>query len=388
MLTRVNTAQTAGLILAVAGTTAATGALERHPGVWATCIREAGYLSASLENLLVSWIQKGDEGQTIHALNLLSGRLSADRFKELINLLPSLSMSKADLVASMLLKEMSERPPSGRGDWVPLTEDISMCVAKLKDPSGWAKSNIQLSHYHRFYGPTEVVLAGVAIKRTKPTSDSKSVNRMLQGGGTWAEGGGELILWLAAAGAVAIPVHGTLSGFCLIAICIGMVCFAIGGHTWTILRPLFPTFLLRRSRISIFVICALMSVGAASVIAIQGPLNLGDGVHLRGALALSTSCGWLAVFKNLSLSDPRTMFCSASKYFRAARITMLSWLAIATPAAIFYAKMPLWTHKPMRGGASILFVLALAFIIYLFADYRRVASASNELALELVDAES
>jgi hypothetical protein len=67
---------------------------------------------------------------------------------------------------------------------------------------------------------------------------------------------------------------------------------------------------------------------------------------------------------------------------------MQAWLVIATAAAVTYGRLPTWAHNPIRAGALVIFLLVLALICFLYTDYKRAASAANELALELVDAES
>ena len=98
-LTSEDTSKESGLVLAVAGTPAATATLSRHPSVWETCLQNAGYVSSGLEKLLVRWIRDGDEAQSRHAADLLANRLSADRFRELMSVIEELSPEKADHVA-------------------------------------------------------------------------------------------------------------------------------------------------------------------------------------------------------------------------------------------------------------------------------------------------
>jgi len=97
-------ARLVGLALATAGTPQATNTLAGHPEVWDVCLQDAGYLSTNFENLLVDWIRQGSDTQSRHAAELLVQRLSADRFRQLINLLPTLSEAKAESLALLLIK--------------------------------------------------------------------------------------------------------------------------------------------------------------------------------------------------------------------------------------------------------------------------------------------
>lgn len=100
-----STASVVGIALATAGTACATGILARHPEIWDQCLKEAGYLSTSLENLLVDWIQKGTEFQSGKASELIAARLSMDRLLQLLNLLPSLDPGRAERLAAMILDQ-------------------------------------------------------------------------------------------------------------------------------------------------------------------------------------------------------------------------------------------------------------------------------------------
>jgi len=196
-LSGASTAKTAGLILAVAGTSAATTALSRHPSVWATCMQEAGYLSSSFENLLVGLIETGDDAQSRHAASLLSGRLSSDRFRQLIGLLPTLTASKAETVASMLLGDIADRSGQRYGEWATLTPEVSACTARISDPIAWAQKHLKSRQFRGYGAPAELILAAVAFKHSKTDCDDRTLRRVLSNSGIWAESGGQLMVWVA-----------------------------------------------------------------------------------------------------------------------------------------------------------------------------------------------
>lgn len=128
------TASVVGITLATAGTQLATNTLARHPEIWDRCLREAGYLSANFENLLVDWIAKGDELQSSRAAELITKRLSMDRLQQLLYLLGTLSPNRAEILSVLILEQCN------RGWWdrhsgyygVPLNI-TSRCVPYIKN---------------------------------------------------------------------------------------------------------------------------------------------------------------------------------------------------------------------------------------------------------------
>jgi hypothetical protein len=95
-----------GISLAAAGTNSATNLLAKHPEIWHICLKEAGYLSSNFENLLVSWIQEGDDFNSIKAADLLSKRITSDRLYQLLEIIPTLSKKKKEHLSRLLLKEL------------------------------------------------------------------------------------------------------------------------------------------------------------------------------------------------------------------------------------------------------------------------------------------
>lgn len=116
-------------MLATADTISATNALTRHPEIWDVCMEETGYFSNSFEKQLVNWVKDGDENQSKHAIDLLTPRLSRDRYLELINLLDIVPNSKASYLAIALLKNINIRSPR---DQEPL-EEVCKCIQHIDD---------------------------------------------------------------------------------------------------------------------------------------------------------------------------------------------------------------------------------------------------------------
>ena len=103
-----NVTSVVGIALALAGTSAATNTLARHPEIWDQCLKEAGYLSANFENLLINWIQTGSDFQSQKASELIISRLTGERFQQLLELIPSLDIARGERLASLLLDEMGK----------------------------------------------------------------------------------------------------------------------------------------------------------------------------------------------------------------------------------------------------------------------------------------
>jgi hypothetical protein len=95
-----------GIAFATAGTERATAALARHPEIWEACLKNAGYLSSSFEQLLIGWIQDGDDNQSGRASELISSRLSGDRFRQMVDILSSLRPNRAEKLAGLLIRHL------------------------------------------------------------------------------------------------------------------------------------------------------------------------------------------------------------------------------------------------------------------------------------------
>lgn len=203
-----------GRSLATAGTAAATNGLGRHPEVWDKCLSEAGYLSAAFENMLVDWIRDGNEQQSGRAAELITTRLSSDRFIELTNLLSSLTLQKAEHLASLLLRQVEETADPEfyygsplRGSfllWV-----VSRCAPYVHNREGYLKmrearmaEKQDAYRRHRYRMAMEfgdVVSTALFLERKKKRIDSDEILNSLTKSLNWARMRGVFICWMCAA---------------------------------------------------------------------------------------------------------------------------------------------------------------------------------------------
>ena len=192
-------ARTAGLVLAVAGTPAATAALERHPQIWGTCLQDAGFLSSSLENLLVRWIKDGDEAQCRHASDLLTKRLSTDRLEELVTLLPQLQPNKVGYVAAMLLKSIAESETQNYLWLRPnrLIHQVATCTVRLPPESrlgDFVRNGSSLS-LEELNG---CIASAVRLRSKNIGIDGDCLAKKLINAYAWHDNHGPLCFWIGA----------------------------------------------------------------------------------------------------------------------------------------------------------------------------------------------
>lgn len=375
------TAKTAGVVLAIAGTAAATNALARHPSIWQTCMQEAGYLSTSLENLLLSWIQNGDETQTRHATSLLVGRLSADRRHQLLGLLPKLPEAKADLVARMLLEDMADRSARASDGSSLGIPGISVCAARLQNPSDWLRAHIKDFQRFRLGEPYELVLAALA-SRIAGKTDAATIAGSVVNSAAWAAAGTELFLLLASAFAAAAYVPGRLSVIPDF-LCLMMVALVSGGQTWQMYRPGYPMFLVRRSRVSRTLAMALISFGAIVLIAAMGePVSRANyGIFWKG-MSLSFGCALVAFATRLSEPSyfPRADLGRTCGLLRVARVVASGWLVLTAVSTFVYASNGGLPTIPLRFLAWVVLCFFGIVIYALHRDHSFLRNASNAVA--------
>ena len=121
-------ASSAAGMLARAGTLAATSALAKHPERWKESLDKVGYLSSTFEDMLVTSIRNDKDADAILAIDLLTPRLSNDRYWELVNMLPSLRRERSDYLArSLLVYRQGDRPDRDR------LFGIASCAAFVTD---------------------------------------------------------------------------------------------------------------------------------------------------------------------------------------------------------------------------------------------------------------
>lgn len=193
-LTTEGISQEAGLVLALCGTPAAIVALSRHPSVWEKCLQYAGYVSSGFEKLLVRWIRDGDEEQSRHATDLLSDRLSSDRFTELMSFLSTLPMEKADYVARMLMKFIARNIEDLSEISLRDISTIAACVSRVQPPF---TPNPEKGKYRHDFGEQFVNMA-IAIRTAEPQCSESRIRSMLTDSIIWTTHRKTLICWLCA----------------------------------------------------------------------------------------------------------------------------------------------------------------------------------------------
>jgi hypothetical protein len=196
-------AKEAGSILAVAGTASATTALARHPAIWETCLPSTGYLSSSLEKLLVMWIRDGDEFQSRHATDLLADRLSADRCSELTKMLSELPEAKASHLAVMLLKYKARPNPDGIYIMEPIelaaVEEIAACSARLPIPTNIQAIMGEENTYSRYSAYGRYMIPAIALRNSGIGSNPKRIGSTILNASSFINNSGPMTCWIGAA---------------------------------------------------------------------------------------------------------------------------------------------------------------------------------------------
>ncbi len=208
-LGREGTAKDAGTVLAMAGTASATACLARHPGIWETCLQSTGFLSDSLEKLLVMWIRDGDEPQSRHATDLLADRLSSDRFTELVRLLPDLPGAKASYLAVMLLRHAARRGPDeiGMRNSGRTIREIAACAARLPERIESRAILGEGDWYHSYSVYVPGLVPAIGLRTALTGLDARQIEKKVDGTRKWFFESGALCCWIGAG--VALAAIGT-----------------------------------------------------------------------------------------------------------------------------------------------------------------------------------
>lgn len=184
-----------GIILASADTAEATKILANNPRIWQKCLKEAGYLSDSFENMLVKWIEEGNEEQSLYAANLITLSLSKERLNQLLEILPNLSTGRADHLSKLLLKYGTSDYNIRRPE---LSEHslrvISKCVPFIKKQKEYLKQFFEKGDFPNFSSiPTALVL-----NSDFNITDSNKIYKNLHFSLIWSIKKHSIISWLAA----------------------------------------------------------------------------------------------------------------------------------------------------------------------------------------------
>ena len=200
-----------GIALATAGTERATTALARHPEVWEACLKNAGYLSSSFEHMLVGWIQEGDETQSGRAAELIASRLSADRFRQLLDILATLKENRAEKLAGLLLRHIESRieerypGPIYAEEWS--LSILGRCVPFIRNREKYlfTRYHSKRPHARRFYDDADATATSLFLDSNGKRFDAERLQRYLLGCLTWARSRGALLLWLASGISLLLP---------------------------------------------------------------------------------------------------------------------------------------------------------------------------------------
>ena len=200
-----------GISLATAGTPIANSVLAKHPEVWNMCLGEAGYLSSSFENLLVEWIQNGEDTNSIKAADLLSKRISSDRLIQLLNILPSLSKKKKEHLSILLLREVAYNSPRqfvGGYDSIDL---ISQLVPNISNPKQFIadltspKKNLFRGHAEYRSSMIRAIIVAFFIKTKNQRCNSDDIYSAFSNGILWHDKKKSLFLWILSASMFLLP---------------------------------------------------------------------------------------------------------------------------------------------------------------------------------------
>lgn len=201
-----------GISLATAGTGAATNILARHPEVWNICLSEVGYLSSSFENLLVEWIQEGDDFNGIKAADLLSKKITSDRLLQLLKILPSLNKKKKEHLSRLLLREVAyNSSPRIRHDYDELPI-ISQLIPNITNPKHFINelSTQKKRRYRDFHTSSFSIIPSIIIAFFFSTKEkccnSKEILQIFINGTIWNNNKKTLFFWILSANLFSLQI--------------------------------------------------------------------------------------------------------------------------------------------------------------------------------------
>lgn len=264
-------ASAVALVLATAGSSAASQALANHPRVWDKCLESAGYLSSTFENLLIDWIKGGADDQSKYAADLICKRLSEDRFEQLINLLPKLTAARADYVARILLTGLCSqgRPFSLFGVDENTLRKISKCTPFVKDPKAYITFTRDKITPQQDESVFSAIAAALYIRKNGQPAPSDNIFNNLVNAQIWSADRACLLCWLASGLILLYPQGNTILGTTLLATTLIIFLFAlvrpyilppwIPGHLYHSPRTLIPLTVLAAGALSVLVMGATVT---------------------------------------------------------------------------------------------------------------------------------
>ncbi|MEB5932651.1 NACHT domain-containing protein [Pseudomonas mosselii] len=179
-----------GLSLATAGTPRATNLLAEYPEIWDICLKEVTYLSTSFENLLVEWIEKGDAQQSATAIDMIVTRLSVDRTKQLLKILPNLRAEQAEhLASSILITLFDDEEAHFSAVSVGAYKIISECAPYIKSDEHFKKTEDTYRSKNRYsyhYGFRILTERAIAISRSKESITPSQLLKIIYNAEKWS----------------------------------------------------------------------------------------------------------------------------------------------------------------------------------------------------------
>ena len=294
------TASVVGIALATAGSQMATNILARHPEIWDRCLREAGYLSANYENLLVDWIAKGDELQSNRAAELITTRLSMDRLQQLLDLLGTLSNNRAEILSALILEHCGRalHHPSRYPGNVPLTI-AARCVPYIRNREQYLSMVVEraIARLREQNYPREIPwrysispdlferlgVVGTCLfleDSTKQRLSEVDLLTVLGRAGKWSMRQGQFAVWALSALAIALlllpPFIATLALIATLLSCAIFSCFPYASI------PCMPHYFQRSAESNLIVLLLLLAGAGLS----SWLLHLGVTAETRLALTL------------------------------------------------------------------------------------------------------
>lgn len=184
-------------ILSTADTASATEVIAKYPQMWVPCLQNIGYLSNSFENLLIDWVANRDDINGELAVNMITSKLTPDRFTQLSNMLPKLEQNRAEQLSVKLLCHL------GREEDHPFLLSnnsllkISRCVAYINNPNSFLKSMKKLSPH---MATLNAAITAMFIKTNHdPPKKESYISRILLDCSTLCQRSSSISLWLSSA---------------------------------------------------------------------------------------------------------------------------------------------------------------------------------------------
>jgi len=190
-----------GLSLATAGTPRATALLAKYPEVWDACLKEVSYLSTSFENLLVEWIEKGNDEQSARAIDMIVTRLSGDRTKQLLKILPKLPKAQAQHLASSMLRTVLDNEGIKASNGITETyTTISECIPRIHEEffEESEDTRTHIRHYSYRFGYKTLARRAFNIWKSEENLSAQQILQMICNAEQWSRERGRIVTFFLA----------------------------------------------------------------------------------------------------------------------------------------------------------------------------------------------